>query len=155
RSIVPAPDAERDDVRVLEEQQLIGDEPLLALLDEGLLQVERAVVVDRPEPLYIHPSSSIRGRRPWPPYTLARGGTGPRSARVAHSPRSFAAALHPSLFELLEAILYVGQEAAGVGAVDQAVVVTERQMTRRMDRDGVVDDHGALFDRADTEDRDL
>ena len=38
-----------DDVRVLEQQELIGDQPLLAVGGELLLEFERAGVIDSPE----------------------------------------------------------------------------------------------------------
>ena len=47
------------------------------------------------------------------------------------------------------------QEAPGIGAVDQPVVEAEREVAHRPDRDHVVDDDGALLDRADAENRDL
>src|SRR5262249_55844807 len=74
-------------------------------------------------------------------------------------------ASHPGFLELLEALLDVRQEPAGVRAVDQPVIVAERQMTRRVDRDGIVTSataavgrlyhDRALLDAADAEDRDL
>ena len=41
--------------RMLEEQQLIGDQPALALLDEVLLQIQRGLVVDEPEAPNLEP----------------------------------------------------------------------------------------------------
>ena len=41
--------AQRDHVRVLQQQQLVGDQPLLALGHELLLQLERLAVVHAPE----------------------------------------------------------------------------------------------------------
>ena len=38
-----------DDVRVLEEQELVGDQSLFAVGGELLLELERAGVVDAPE----------------------------------------------------------------------------------------------------------
>ena len=46
-SVAVAP--QRDDVRVLEQQQLIRDQPLLAIGRELLLQLQRARVIDPPE----------------------------------------------------------------------------------------------------------
>ena len=61
---------------------------------------------------------------------------------------------------LLEPGLHRDQEAGGVGAVDDAVVVGQGQVDHRADRDrlaavGVGDDDRALDDRAGAEDRDL
>jgi hypothetical protein len=49
RSVVPCLRAERDDGWMFEEQQLVGNAPLLALLDERVLQIERRLVFDRAE----------------------------------------------------------------------------------------------------------
>src|SRR5215203_231857 len=61
---------------------------------------------------------------------------------------------------VLEPRLDRGEEARGIGAVDQPVVVGQREVAHRPDRDRlaevrVVDDHGALDDRAGAEDADL
>src|SRR5688572_6335697 len=54
--------------------------------------------------------------------------------------------------ELFELILDVRHELVGDGAVDEAVVVAERQVGHRPDRDRIVDDDRTLLDRADAED---
>ena len=56
---------------------------------------------------------------------------------------------------VLQGLLDVGQELVGDRSVDDAMVVAERQVTHRPDRDRIVDDHRTLFDIADAEDRDL
>ena len=63
-----------------------------------------------------------------------------------------------SKLALLEALLDRREEAGGVGAVDDAVVVGQRQVDHRADRDDlaelrVVDDDRALDDGAGAEDR--
>src|SRR5215218_2830069 len=60
----------------------------------------------------------------------------------------------------LEPFAHRGEEAGGVGAVNDAVVVGQRQVDHRADRDdlaevGVLDDDRPLHHRADTEDRHL
>ena len=62
RPIVAGLDAERDDGRMLEEQQLIGNQPRLAFVDELLLKVEPFLIPERSEPPYIHPSSNFSSR---------------------------------------------------------------------------------------------
>ncbi len=62
RSIVAGPDAERHDGGMLEEQQLIGNQPSLAVVDELLLKVEPFLIPERSEPPYIHPSSNFSSR---------------------------------------------------------------------------------------------
>ena len=56
---------------------------------------------------------------------------------------------------VLERVLHVRHELVGDRAVDEAVVVAERQVRHRPDRDRVVDDDGPLLDGADAENRDL
>jgi len=51
--------------------------------------------------------------------------------------------------------LHERQESPGVGAVNEAMIVPERDVAHRTDRDRIVDDHRSLFDRANTEDGDL
>jgi len=43
----------------------------------------------------------------------------------------------------------------GDGAIDDAMVVAERDIAHRPDGDGIVDDHGALFDGAEAENADV
>ena len=50
RAIVAGPDSERDDRRVLEQEQLIGNPVGLPILDELLLEFQRLGVSDDPEP---------------------------------------------------------------------------------------------------------
>src|SRR6266545_2919170 len=57
--------------------------------------------------------------------------------------------------ERLDPLLHVRHELIGDRAVDEPMVVAERQVAHELDGDHVVDDHHALLDRADTEDRDL
>ena len=60
-----------------------------------------------------------------------------------------------ALVEVLQPILERLQKPAGIGAVDQPVIVAEREIAHRPDGDHVVDDDDALVDAADTENRDL
>src|SRR3954470_20401792 len=57
--------------------------------------------------------------------------------------------------EVLQMIFDVGHELVGDRAVDEPVVVPQRQIRHRPDADRIVDDDGALLDRADAENRDL
>ena len=52
-----------------------------------------------------------------------------------------------SRIPVLERLLHVRHELVGDGAVDEAVVVAERQVRHRPDRDRVVDDDRPLLDR--------
>ena len=57
----------------------------------------------------------------------------------------------------LKILFYLGHELVGDGAVDEAVVVAEREMNDGADRDGIGavfigDDHGLLGDAADAHD---
>src|ERR1700752_4142453 len=61
----------------------------------------------------------------------------------------------PRLVEAFQPLLDESQETAGVGAVDETVVVAKRQGAHRTDANFIVDDDGALFDHADTENRHL
>src|ERR1700733_14842532 len=56
---------------------------------------------------------------------------------------------------VLQLVFHVRQELVRDRPVDQPVIVTKGQVGHRPDGDGVVDDHGALLDLADAEDRDL
>src|SRR5688572_11713265 len=60
--------------------------------------------------------------------------------------------LHPAVFELLEPLLDVSEEAAGVCSVDQAMVVTHAQVTHWPDGDRIIYDDGPLLDGSDPED---
>src|SRR5690606_3970662 len=61
-----------------------------------------------------------------------------------------------ALVELLEADLERLEEASAVGAVDQPMVVSQREIRHRPRLDPViVDDDSALVDTADGEDRNL
>ena len=52
RPIVARSHAERNDRRMLEQQQLVGNAAGRALFDEPFLEVERVRVLDRSEPAY-------------------------------------------------------------------------------------------------------
>ena len=52
RPIVARSHAERNDRRMLEQEQLVGNAAGLALFDEPFLEVERVRVLDRSEPAY-------------------------------------------------------------------------------------------------------
>ena len=60
-----------------------------------------------------------------------------------------------SLGEAFQPLLDEGQESSGLGAVDQPVIVSERQVAHRPNRDGVVDHDGSLLDGPDAENRHL
>src|SRR5207249_8788707 len=53
---------------------------------------------------------------------------------------------------VLERLLDLVQELVGDGTVHHAVVVAQRHIAHRADGDGVIDDHRALLDGAETED---
>ena len=63
RSIVPRLDAERDDRRMLQEQQLIADRAGFSLLDQLPLQLQRVGVGDEAEAPDVRWRSRRRGRR--------------------------------------------------------------------------------------------
>ena len=126
RAAAVAPDAEREDGRVLEQQQEIGNATGAALLDQRALQRRAPPRKERCR------AAGLRERmRP----------TALQHARIG--------------VEVLELLLDVGHELVGDGAVDQSVVVAERQVRHRPDRDRVVDDDRPLLDRADAENRHL
>ena len=56
------------------------------------------------------------------------------------------------LVEVLQPFLQTRKKSAGVGAVDQTVVVAQRENAHRPDRHHVVDDDHTLFDGADAKD---
>src|SRR4051812_16625424 len=62
---------------------------------------------------------------------------------------------HAGRVELLEPLLDAGHELVGNGTVDQPVIEPERQVPHRPYRNRIVDDDGALLDRAHAEDRNL
>src|SRR3989337_2307202 len=53
--------------------------------------------------------------------------------------------LQPPLFELLQALLHEGEEAPGLGTVNETVIVAQRQVTHRPDPDRVVHPHRPLL----------
>ena len=61
RAIVAGPDSERDDRRVLEQEELIGNPVGLPFLDELLLEFQRLGVSDDPEPTNFDGSRRRRG----------------------------------------------------------------------------------------------
>src|SRR5436190_23714903 len=63
-----------------------------------------------------------------------------------------AVALDVTRIKLLQSILERLQESSGVGAVDQPMIVAEREIAHRPDRDHVVNDDHALVNAADAED---
>src|SRR5689334_7005724 len=87
------------------------------------------------------------------PRTSRRRGAAPPCLSVRSDWRE--PRLEPSLFEVLEPFLHECEKPSPLGAIDQPVIVAERQVAHRPDRDRIVDDDGALLDRADTENRDL
>jgi hypothetical protein len=52
---------------MFEEEELIGDEPLLALFDQGVLQIERRLVVDTTETLNVQLIARLRRSSPGVP----------------------------------------------------------------------------------------
>ena len=64
RSLVSGPNAERDDVGMLQQEELIGDDALLALVDELALNIQRVLVGDAAEAPYIQfkPGGFARSR---------------------------------------------------------------------------------------------
>src|SRR5262245_26306559 len=66
RAIVPGLDAERDDGRVLEQEQLVANHAVLALRDERRLEIQRGLVVDRTQAAdferHIQASSKVSSR---------------------------------------------------------------------------------------------
>src|SRR5258708_35962452 len=63
--------------------------------------------------------------------------------------------LQKRLAPVFQGFLDLVQELMGDGAIDQAVVVAERYVAHGADGDGIVDDHGALFDGAEAENADV
>ena len=120
-------DADGDDVGMLEQQQRVGDAAGLAILDQ--------------------PRCSSRA---------SAYGTSPsrRTSRRTVQPVSSDApeAYSCDSSNVLDALLDVGHELVGDRAVDQAVIVAERQVAPQADADHVVDHHRPLLDRADAED---
>ena len=110
---------------MFQEQQLIGDRAGFPLLDEPLLQLERVSVGDDSEP-----ADFDCARQRSPIYIQASSKFSSRSLTNA-------------------------RKRPGIGAVDEPVVVAERDVAHRPDRNRIVDHDRALLDRADAEDRDL
>ena len=103
-------DAERQDVRMLQQQQRVGDAVRAALLDERALQLDG----------------------------LARRRRVRDDAREARASGCLYTCFG-SKFSRMS--LTCDQELVGHRAVDQPVVVAERQIAHRPDPDRVVDDH--------------
>src|SRR5262245_41237205 len=61
----------------------------------------------------------------------------------------------PGLVEALQPLLDEREEPAGVGAVDETVVVAERQVTHRPNRNRIVNDDVPLLDYTYAQNRDL
>jgi len=56
---------------------------------------------------------------------------------------------------VLERFLHFMQKLVGDGAIDDAMVVAQRDVTHGADGDGIVDHHRALFDGPEAEDADI
>ena len=144
RGLVRAP-AERDDGRVLEQDDRVGDGALRHRAGERALEREcLAVRRQAGEVEEVGAAHSAADRRP--------SGAG-RSTRCACA--SYRARSH-----VLEPLAQVAEEAAGVGAVDEPVVVRQRDVHHRPDRDHVLaelvlDDPRPLDERVGAEDRRL
>src|SRR6266850_8409783 len=65
------------------------------------------------------------------------------------------ASLQKRLAPVFQGFFNLVQELMGDGAIDHTVVVAECYVTHGADGDGVVDDHGALFDGAEAENADV
>ena len=123
---------------MLQEQEQIGNAAGAALLDERALQRERLGVGDHAEPADLElPHLVQRDSRPWP------------------GPAVPAAATPGSASKCSSCCLIVGHELIAGRAVDEPMVVAERQIRHRPNRDRIVDDDRALLDRADAENRHL
>src|SRR5512138_2169116 len=55
----------------------------------------------------------------------------------------------------LQVMFHIRHELVGDCTIDEAMVITEREVRHRPDSDRIVDDNRALLDRADTENRHL
>src|ERR1700741_3609867 len=77
------------------------------------------------------------------------------ASAYAIRPRRRTSRLRLPTIPVFDSLFYHRHELIGDRAVDQTMVVSERQIGHRPDPDRIVDDDGALLDRADTEDRDL
>src|SRR5882757_7538024 len=79
-----------------------------------------------------------------------------RRPLVAKDQSPFASqSLDEGLGPVLEGLLDLVEKLVGDGAVDDAVVIAERDVAHRADGYGVVDHHGAFFDRAETQNADV
>src|SRR5258708_35979859 len=65
------------------------------------------------------------------------------------------AASEDGLAPVLQRLLHLVEELVGDRAVHHAVIVTQRDVAHRADGDGIVDNHGALFDSAKSQDADV
>src|SRR5438128_15397 len=63
--------------------------------------------------------------------------------------------LNQRLRPVLESLFHFVQKLMRDGAVHHSVVIAQRDIAHRADGDGIVDDHGPLFNRAEAENADV